>query len=146
MSDFLEGILIEKEHIEKTLDVIQEARRRAEPSYVELSAIGASLHHCYSGMENILKRLLKAQNISIPDSASSHKYLLNTAVSKGIITESMLDRLDKFRGFRHFFVHAYGILLNEEELMPLAEDIPDAWQQFLSEIEIHLMNDQPPSK
>ena len=135
MSALLEEILIEKENIEKTLDVLREALNRTNKTYVELSAIGASLHHCYSGMENIIKRIFKAQNISVPSSSSSHKDLLDTATQQKIISEELLNRLDKFRGFRHFFVHAYGIMLNEEELMPLAEEISEVWAQFASEIE-----------
>ena len=55
MSNLPEEILIEKENIEKTLDVLREALNRPNKTYVELSAIGASLHHCYSGMENIIQ-------------------------------------------------------------------------------------------
>ncbi len=134
MSTLPEEILIEKEHIEKTLDVMREALDRPDKTYVELSAIGASLHHCYSGMENIIKRFLRSRNINVPSSSSSHKDLLDTAAQQGIISENLLNRLDKFRGFRHFFVHGYGIMLNEDELMPLAEELPEVWEQFISEI------------
>lgn len=135
MSNLPEEISIEKENIEKTLDVMREALNRFDKTYVELSAIGACLHHCYSGMENIIKRILKARNISAPMSSSSHKDLLDTATQQGIISEELLNKLDKFRGFRHFFIHAYGVLLNEDELLPLAEDLPDVWEQFATEVE-----------
>jgi len=135
MINLHEVISIEKEHIEKTLEVLQEALDRNNKTYVELSAIGANLHHCYSGMENIIKRILIARNIPVPSSSSSHKDLLVMSTQQGIISEELLNRLDKFRGFRHFFVHAYGILLNEDELMPLAEVLPEVWEQFVSEIE-----------
>ncbi|MBF0227657.1 MAG: DUF86 domain-containing protein [Desulfobacterales bacterium] len=135
MNNLPEEILIEKEYIEKTIDVMNEAIARNDQTYVELSAIGASLHHCYSGIENIIKRILKYKKISIRDSASSHKDLLDKAVNQGIITEELLNKLDKFRGFRHFFVHGYGILLNKDELLPLAMELPAIWNHFLSEIE-----------
>ncbi len=73
MDKLLEEISIEKDHINETLDVLREALNRPEKTIVELSAIGASLHHCYTGIENMLKRILKFQNISIPSSASSHQ-------------------------------------------------------------------------
>jgi len=135
MSSLSEEISIEKTHIEKTLAIICEAVSRTEKTAVELSAIGAGMHHCYSGMENVIKRILKARNISLPQTSSSHKDLLDVAKEHGIISEELLDRLDKFRGFRHFFIHAYGIMLNIDELMPLANELPDVWKQFISEIE-----------
>ena len=54
---------------------------------------------------------------------------------KDIISQHLSDKLDKYRGFRHFFIHAYGILLEEEELQPLAENLPKVWKQFEKEIE-----------
>lgn len=63
---------------------------------------------------------------------------MNIAIDHGIISQGLSDKLDKYRGFRHFFVHAYGIFLNEEELRPLAEDLPEVWEQFDDEIEKYI--------
>jgi uncharacterized protein YutE (UPF0331/DUF86 family) len=135
MDNLIEEILIEKEYIEKTLKLLDEALNRSEKSAIELSAIGSFLHHCYTGMENILTRILKFKKVKISSSASSHKDLLNIVVDEEIITQDLSDKLDKYRGFRHFFVHAYGILLEEEELRPLAINLPKVWEQFEQEIE-----------
>ena len=78
MDKVTEEISIEKEYIEKTLDLLDEALSRSERSSIELSAIGSFLHHCYTGMENILKRILRFKKVKIPDSASSHKDLFST--------------------------------------------------------------------
>ncbi len=45
MEKLLEEIAIEKEHINETIEVLQEASNRSEKTVVELTAIGASLHH-----------------------------------------------------------------------------------------------------
>ncbi len=135
MEKLLEEIAIEKEHINETIEVLQEASNRSEKTVVELTAIGASLHHCYTGIENILKRILKHQNITIPESSSSHKDLIDIAIQQGILSKELSDKLDQYRGFRHFFVHAYGILLKEEEFRPLTEELPKVWKQFEGEIE-----------
>lgn len=86
MDKLVEEISIEKEYIKKTLKLLDEALSRSHKSAIELSAIGSFLHHVYTGMENILKRILKYKRINIPDSASSHKDLLDIAVSKQIIS------------------------------------------------------------
>ncbi len=135
MDKLAEEISIEIEYIERTLQLLDEAIGRREKSAIELSAIGSFLHHCYTGMENILKRILKFKRVIIPSSGSSHKDLLTLAVEEDIISRELSDELDRYRGFRHFFVHAYGILLEEEELEPLAKDLPKVWKQFEQEIE-----------
>ncbi len=55
-----------------------------------------------------------------------------------LFPQGLSDKLDQYRGFRHFFVHAYGISLDEEELRPLAENLPEVWNQFKDEIESYI--------
>ncbi len=45
-----------------------------------------------------------------------------------ILSQDLSDELDKYRGFRHFFVHAYGILLEEDELQPRAVNLAKVWE------------------
>lgn len=55
--------------------------------------------------------------------------------------------MDESRAFRHFFVHGYGIALQEAPLKPLAQNLPELWQRFVVELENSLAarRDQPPS-
>lgn len=135
MDKLVQEISIEKEFIGETLVVLQEALHRPEKGVIEFSAIGACLHHCYTGMENIVKRIVKFRQVPLPTSASSHKDLLDVAIQQGVISAELSERLDAYRGFRHFFVHAYGVRLREEELSPLAEALPEIWGQLEQEIE-----------
>ncbi len=127
-------ILAEKEYITKTLLLLKKTMARPEKDEAELAAMGSFIHNVYTGIENILKRILKFKQIIIPDSPSSHKDLLNQAVTIGLISPTLSDELDDYRGFRHFFVHAYVLFLDEEQLMPLAKNLPAIWQQFDQEI------------
>jgi uncharacterized protein YutE (UPF0331/DUF86 family) len=135
MDKLVEEISIEKEYINETLDVLQKALNRLDKGDIELTAIGACLHHCYTGMENILKRVMKFQQIHLLESPSSHKDLLDKAIQQGLISSELSDRLDTYRGFRHFFIHGYGILLREDDLQPIASELPDVWAKFDQEIE-----------
>jgi len=92
------------------------------------------LHNIYSGMENLLKRALRHLGISLPGSASLHKDLLDLAVEHGVIPQALSEELDAYRGFRHFFVHGYGTMLDEAQLMPLVQQIPAIWAQFKAEL------------
>ena len=103
MDKLNEEISIEKEYIEKTLKFLGKALNRSEKSVIELSAIGSFLHHCYTGMEYILNRILKFKKVKIPGSASSHKDLLNVAVDEDINSQDLSDKLEKYSGFSTFF-------------------------------------------
>lgn len=135
MVDLTKQITAEKENIEKTLSNLKNAVTRREKSVIELAAIATFLHNIYNGIENILKQVLKSESVEIPKSETWHKNLLNLSVSTGIISEKLSDELYEYLGFRHFFVHAYGFMLEDAHLEHLADNIPNVWSQFLSAIE-----------
>ena len=55
---------------------------------------------------------------------------MDLSVNNQIISLELSKRLDEYRAFRHFFIHGYGVLLDREKLMPLAESLPDLWKDF----------------
>lgn len=128
-------ILAEKENVEKALNHLKDAMERRQKTIIELAAIGTFLHNIYNGIENILKQTLISKNVEIPSSGTWHKELLNLSLSMGIITGGLSDELYKYLTFRHYFIHAYGFMLEETHLEDLAVNIPRVWSQFLSEIE-----------
>ncbi|MGR3310812.1 MAG: ribonuclease toxin HepT-like protein [Candidatus Brocadiales bacterium] len=134
MGDLSRQILAEKENVEIALNNLKEAMARTKKSVVELSAIATFLHNIYNGIENILKQVLNTKDINIPKSETWHKDLLNLSRFHGIISEGLSDKLYEYLTFRHFFIHAYGFMLDEGHLEDLANNIPEVWSQFLSEI------------
>jgi len=135
MVDLPRRIAAEKENVRRALDNLRDAMDRDARSTVELAAIATFLHNVYNGIENILKQMLKAEGVEIPRSETSHKDLLNLALSSDMITEKLCDRLYEYLTFRHFFVHAYGFMLEEKHLDDLANGITDVWLEFLATIE-----------
>jgi len=135
MANITKAILAEKENVERALNNLKEAMARTEKSIIELSAIATFLHNIYNGIENILKQVLYSKNIKIPKSETWHKDLLSLSVSLGIISEKLSDKLYEYLTFRHFFIHAYGFMLDEVHLEDLSNNIPEVWSQFLLEIE-----------
>ena len=129
MDELLREITAEKEYIYQTLTALEEASNRQPKAIIELAAIATFLHNFYNGVENLLKRVLKFKKVPIPDSASSHKDLLDLAVDLHIITLDLSKTLDGYRAFRHFFVHGYSVTLDEMKLQPLAEHLPQVWKQ-----------------
>ena len=131
-------IRAEEENVEIALGNLKQTIKREERTVIELAAIGTFLHNIYNGVENILKQIIVAKGGELPVSGTWHKDLLNRSVSMGIVSEELSDELYRYLTFRHFFVHAYGFMLEETHLEDLVNDIPEIWSQFLSEIEKYL--------
>ena len=135
MDKLFREVQAEKEYVLDTFRALNEALQRKEKTVVELAAISTFLQNTYNGIENILKRLLKFKGISMPVSGSWHKDLLDLAVNNQIISLELSKRLDEYRAFRHFSIHGYGVLLDKEKLMPIAESLPYLWKDFEFEID-----------
>ncbi len=138
MDKLRKQIRAEEENVEIALNNLKYTVEREEKTVIELAAIGTFLHNIYNGIENILKQIVVAKNVEVPRSDTWHKDLLNLSISMGIISEGLSDELYRYLTFRHFFVHAYGFMLEETHLEDLVADIPEIWSRFLSEIENYL--------
>ena len=144
MVDLAKKIAAEKQNVEQALNNLKEALSRKEKSIVELAAIATFLHNIYNGIENILKQVLKTKGIMVSRSETSHKDLLELSLSNGIIPEPLYDKLYEYLTFRHFFVHAYGFMLEEAHLKNLANNVPGVWSEFLSAVEKFSQNLKEP--
>ena len=133
MDKLHQQILAERENVEIALDNLNLAWERQDKTVVELAAVGTFLHNIYNGMENILKRIILSKDIEIPNSATWHKDLLTLSSSMGVLSDTLSDGLHEYLTFRHYFVHAYGFMLEESHLEDLVTNIPTFWSQFISE-------------
>jgi len=140
MADLREKVEVEKEYINHTLSDLQLALARPEQTIIELAALGTFLLNIYTGIENILKQILQAKKIAVPHTSSSHKDLLALAVKEQIISQSFYDDIFPFLSFRHFFVHAYGFMLDNEPIMRMVNKIPQVYSRFVTEIDTALEN------
>lgn len=138
MNELSREIEAEKEQILETLMALEDAMKRDQKTTIELAAMATFIQNVYNGMENILKRVLKHEGVTLPPSEFWHKDLLSAGVDNQIISLKLLKRLDVYRTFRHFFIHGYGIMIDKEKLIPLATGISDLWKDFESEIDIFM--------
>ncbi len=135
MDELWEEIEAEQELISNTLAELEKALQYQDRNYAILAGIAAFIHNLYNGIENIIKRMMTAKGKIIPtQSASWHQELLQAAVKEKIISESLAQTLKDYLAFRHFFVHAYSVRLDENQLIPLAQNAPSVCQQFYAEI------------
>ncbi len=138
MASVIEKVCAEMENITKVLSELENVKDRPNKEPIVLVGIGAYLQNVYTGMENILKQLLLHKNIPIPETPTWHKDLLNVAVKHNFITKETADKIVDYLFFRHFFMHAYGFLIDEKKLKPLLDNISDIYSEFKREIEMYL--------
>ncbi|MEA2003784.1 MAG: hypothetical protein U9O53_02385 [archaeon] len=134
MVSLREKVDVELENVHTVLVELEKIKDEPSKTIVELAGIGTFLHNFYTGIENILKQILRDEDIPIPFSDSWHRDLLILASKEKIITETTRVRLTKYLAFRHFFVHAYSFLLDERELKLLVDDVFDTYSTFKEEI------------
>ncbi len=146
MASLREKVSAEEENIRQTLNDLQLALSRPERTVIERAALATFLHNIYSGIENILKQLLKAKGTAIPNTPSWHKDLLNLTVTENIISKNVAEEIFPYLTFRHLFVHVYGFMLNDVEILKLASNIATICSRFIAEIERTIENFEKPSQ
>ena len=134
MSDLRSRIESEQEAVEKALDALTQARPLHGLSTLELAGVGALLHNFYNGLENILKQILLAKGLGMPEGPAWHRDQLTAVQRHQILTEATTESLKPFLAFRHFFSHAYALDLDPQRMEPLVASAHDVCQAVMQEI------------
>jgi hypothetical protein len=118
--DISSQVAIEFRSIEETISAIDDILKRASSGNVHPSdaAAGATyLSQCYNGIENILKRMVRFFEATLPEGPNWHADLLlmfcdnrevDTPVPR-LLDEHLFLKLTSLRKFRHVVFHGYSI-------------------------------------
>ena len=134
MANLKEKVEAEFENIEQALNEIPAYTQLPNLSILELAGVATLLHNFYNGIENVLKQIFMARNLSLPTGDAWHKDLLNNAVENQIISSRMKEILKEYLAFRHFFSHAYALDLYPQRMEPLVERCEETYLFFKDEI------------
>jgi hypothetical protein len=131
---------VERQQLRRLLDIYRPLLNRCAvnpPDDIELSALAAMLHSFYNGIENIFKRIAEELDGQLPRSEFWHRDLLDSMSRPGnirptVISGRMVECLDSYLDFRHFFRHGYtfdlrwdgmkALVLGCDETLKLVED------------------------
>ncbi len=138
MAALADKIRVETDNILRVLDELQKIGAKPEKNVAEVAGMAAFIYNFYTGVENILKQVFAESGFKLPSSGSWHKELLEQACDNGLISEGTKTLLGKFLVFRHFFMHAYGFMLNEDEMDPLVPLAPKVFEIFQRELQAYL--------
>jgi hypothetical protein len=96
---------------------------------LELHAAARALHSVYTGIERAISIAVRAMGVDVPSSSGWHQELLRIAEASAIVDRALIVRLRELMGFRHFYRHAYGFMLDADLLAPLLDDVgPPAYE------------------
>ncbi len=134
--DFNRKITFEISEIETLLghaSILLEKCKLQEPDFIELSAVGSTLHSFYNGLENIFLLIRKEIDKKNDTSGRWHSELLDSMFKEtenrtAVLDESLRQQLSDYMGFRHFFRHAYGYHLRWDLAKPLLDNLPAVWE------------------
>jgi len=120
-------IAIELQQLNHLLDVhrpLLDQCTSEAPSEIEISALAAMLHSFYTGIENILKRIMLESGEALPSGEAWHRELLDAMTKPGsaraaVISILLRDRLRDYLRFRHVFRQAYSFNLRWDKMTTL---------------------------
>jgi len=138
MANLSVRIHVELENINNLFIEMPSHSKLPRLSPLELAGVAALLHNFYNGIENIIKQIFIAQDISLPEGHSWHKELIEKAVNEKIISEECKNYLGQYLAFHHFFSHAYALDLYPYKLEPLVENSQNLYTLFKNEINVYL--------
>ena len=139
-SDELHGnLLFELSQIRKELAVVLRLigkARRLGPDEIQVRAAASSLQSIYNGIERMLQSVMKDKGIFPPQGEASHSALLTSAATNGVISPSLEVSLRDLMGFRHFFRHSYGFMVDNELLNPLLSNVENTVSLVAKELHL----------
>ena len=105
-----------------------------------LDAIALNLHSFYTGLEDILENIADTHDEFKPKGVSWHKELLLQMASEipnvrpPVISNTLLDLLTPYRGFRHVVRNIYTFHLDPIQIKPLVHNLLKTYQQLQDEL------------
>ena len=128
----------EREQLQRLLSSIQRLLtkcRDTAPTEIELSALAATLHSFYTGVENIFKRVAVELDGEPVRGDAWHRELLprmkmGTASRPALLSEELHDTLNEYLRFRHVFRNAYSFDLDWRKMSPLVLCLEETFQKL----------------
>ncbi len=146
-SELREQVDLEYESIQLTLDELASLKkdiRGRQPTVREMAAAGLFLANYYNGIENILKRICRYHEVTIPSGGDWHVELAKAFCQPpqeqlpALLDQQLAEEMAPYRQFRHVVHHGYGFRLRWNDMLPGIERAADIFSAFWKMVEAHL--------
>lgn len=130
-------------YIDRELDLVRQLntiRSTRSLDRLELHAAASTLHSIYTGIERSILLVVRVGTTRVASGSNWHQELLRIAKARRLIDESLAARLRDLLGFRHFYRHAYGFMLDGDLIAPLLDDIEPLVEELRSALSDSISN------
>jgi hypothetical protein len=133
-------IRFDRAAFEARLSELQAIKLDAATDAAHCAQAAVALHHAYSAIERILRRIARAIDGDLPSGADWHQSLLHVmgldieGIRPAVLSRESVAALREGLAFRHFFRHAYAVEFDPERLALLRRDLLDAAPRLLNEL------------
>ena len=136
-------VTVERQQLHRLLEMYRPLIERCAvvpPDDTELSALAAMLHSFYNGFENIFKRVAAELDGGLPSGEFWHRELMDSMTMpigerSAVLSEKLIERLDDYLEFRHFFRHAYTFDLRWDRMKTLVLGCEETLQLVEGELD-----------
>ncbi len=124
--------------VERTRRIWAQAARSPDDFLIDAAAL--NLHSFYAGLERVFESIATRVDHSLPTGDAWHVELLRQmaaelpGVRPPVISEVVLDKLDRYRGFRHVVRNVYTYRLDARQIALLVEDLDNVEAQLRAEL------------
>jgi HepT-like protein len=140
----------EREQLQRLLSGIHPLLSRCResvPNEIELSALAATLHSFYTGVENIFKRISMELDGEPVRGDNWHRELLQrmkmpSPHRPALLPEALHDELLEYLRFRHVFRNAYSFDLDWRKMSHLVLKLEEAFMQLEQALDVFI-KDRP---
>ncbi|MDE0555520.1 MAG: nucleotidyltransferase domain-containing protein [Candidatus Poribacteria bacterium] len=145
-SALMQRISDERHKIEETIEKIAERLEKIKTAPAEYreeieTTIAKNLVDCYSGIENIFRRIALDIDLRMPDGGRWHKELLTQMAEpqgerQPVISQETFEILEELLQFRHVFNNIYGGELVYKQTERNAKQVGELFNRFSKELDV----------
>ncbi len=129
--------------LDRVVQRITEAWRRSTATGDDyyLDSVALNLHSFYSGLERIFALVAETVDNDVPQGENWHQKLLHqmslevAGVRPAVISISVYDRLNDYRGFRHVVRNIYTYRFDSAKIEKLVAAVPGLFEEVKAEIQ-----------
>ncbi len=124
--------------VRRAVSGMEKVRTYSDDMYLDVVAL--NLHGFYSGIEKLFEKIAIQMDQHLPQGSNWHQALLQQmskealGVRPAVISESIREKLDEYRGFRHVVRHVYTYRFDPEKIGMLADNSSDLFDHLKKEL------------
>ncbi len=143
LTDIINQITIEFSYLDITINDLLELYHQIgdnEPTKHQKAASTQYISQFYNGVENILKRICKFYNITLPTGGDSHinlSKMFSNSEQKPLpllFDDIIINDFAGMRRFRHFVIHGYAFLIEWDKLKDNIAHIESVYEHFKNNV------------